>query len=179
MKQNNYTIVPMEAAHVPQIAALETVCFSDPWVDAAIRSELENPLSLWLVALDGTRVAGYIGSQTVLGEADIMNVAVDPADRRQGLARMLLDAGFSVERVYLDAITAEDRPDYEYLKERWPDLLLHPIPSKLADHSLKGPPVLRREHAIRRHTGAFANNNLHQLRIRLFIQPFCAGTKQL
>lgn len=46
--------------------------------------------------------------------------------RPLGLARMLLDAGFSVERVYLDAITAEDRPDYEYLKERWPDLLLHP-----------------------------------------------------
>jgi len=91
MRQSKYAIVPMETVHVPQIAALETVCFSDPWVEVSIRSELDNPLSLWLVALEGERVAGYIGSQSVLGEADIMNVAVDPADRRQGLARDLLN----------------------------------------------------------------------------------------
>lgn len=84
-------IVSMTSAHVAQIAALEQVCFSDPWVESSIASELENELSLWLVALDGETVAGYIGSQSVLGEADIMNVAVAPAYRRQGIARDLLN----------------------------------------------------------------------------------------
>ena len=84
------TIVSMTEEHVPQIAELEQVCFSDPWVEAAIRSELENPLSYWLVALDGEVLAGYIGSQTVLGEADIMNVAVAPEYRRKGIGRALL-----------------------------------------------------------------------------------------
>ena len=45
MKQNNYTVVPMEAIHVSQIAALEQVCFSDPWIESSISSELDNPLS--------------------------------------------------------------------------------------------------------------------------------------
>ena len=83
-------IVLMEAGHVPQVAALEKLCFSDPWSEKSVASELSNPLSLWLVALDGDVVAGYIGSQTVLDETDMMNVAVHPDYRRRGVARMLV-----------------------------------------------------------------------------------------
>ena len=54
-------------------------------------SELNNPLSLWLVAMDGDTVAGYIGSQSVMGEADMMNVAVHPAYRRHGIGKMLVE----------------------------------------------------------------------------------------
>ena len=91
MKQNEIKLVPMTEAHVPAIAALEQVCFSDPWSEQSVRSELDNPLSLWLAALDGETVAGYVGSQTVLDEADIMNVAVAPGYRRRGIARALLE----------------------------------------------------------------------------------------
>lgn len=90
MKQNDTVIVKMEAAHVSQVAQLEQICFSDPWPEDSISSELDNPLSLWLVAFAEEQVVGYIGSQAVLGEADIMNVAVDPAYRRQGIAEQLL-----------------------------------------------------------------------------------------
>lgn len=55
-------------------------------------SELDNPLSLWLVAQAGDVVLGYVGSQSVMGEADMMNLAVAPAARRQGLARALVTA---------------------------------------------------------------------------------------
>ena len=92
MNQSNVTICRMEACHVPQIAELEQICFSDPWIEASIASELENPLSLWLVALDGERVAGYVGSQSVLGEADMMNIAVSPDYRRKGIAKLLLQS---------------------------------------------------------------------------------------
>ena len=67
-----------------QIAALEGQCFADPWSERSVASELENPLSLWLVALEDGTVAGYVGSQSVLGEADMMNLAVAPAYRRRG-----------------------------------------------------------------------------------------------
>lgn len=90
MTQSELVLTPMTEAHVPAVAALERQCFSDPWSEASVRGELENPLSLWLVALDGDRLAGYAGSQTVLDEADVMNVAVAPAYRRQGVARRLL-----------------------------------------------------------------------------------------
>ena len=85
-------IVPMEADHVPQIAALERQNFSAPWDENSLLSELNNPLALWLAALDGETVAGYIGSQSVLGESDMMNLAVAPAYRRQGVGKALVNA---------------------------------------------------------------------------------------
>ena len=80
----------MKEAHVAQIAQLEKRCFSDPWSENSIRSELTGRLSLWVVALDGDTVAGYIGSQSVLGESDMMNVAVAPEYRRRGIAQALI-----------------------------------------------------------------------------------------
>ena len=80
----------MRPEHVAQVAELEKLCFSAPWSENAVRGELTNPLSLWIVAVDGDTVAGYIGSQSVMGEADMMNVAVSPAYRRQGIAEKLV-----------------------------------------------------------------------------------------
>lgn len=85
-------VTKMEPQHVPQVAALERLCFSDPWSEASVASELDNELSLWLVALEGEQVAGYVGSQTVLGETDMMNLAVHPDFRRQGTAEALVTA---------------------------------------------------------------------------------------
>ena len=80
----------MDHTHVTRIADLEKVCFSDPWSVNSITSELSNPLSLWLVALDGDHLAGYVGSQSVLGWADMMNLAVSPDYRRQGIGKELV-----------------------------------------------------------------------------------------
>jgi ribosomal-protein-alanine N-acetyltransferase len=80
----------MTQAHVAGVAQLEKICFSDPWSEKSVASELENPLSLWLVALDAGQVVGYIGSQSVEGESDMMNVAVAPEHRRQGIAEQLI-----------------------------------------------------------------------------------------
>ena len=83
-------IVTMQSSHVAQIAELEKCCFSDPWSERSVASELDNKLSFWLGALEGETVAGYIGSQTVMDETDMMNVAVHPDFRRQGIAEMLI-----------------------------------------------------------------------------------------
>ena len=80
----------MTADHVSQVAQLERECFHDPWSENSIASELNNPLSLWLVALDGQQVAGYVGSQSVMGEADMMNIAVSAKYRRMGIAQELV-----------------------------------------------------------------------------------------
>ena len=83
-------ITKMTDAHVAQIAELEKLCFSDPWSERSVASELNNPLAFWLVADDNGQVAGYIGSQTVMGETDMMNVAVHPDYRKQGIATALI-----------------------------------------------------------------------------------------
>ena len=85
-------IVKMQECHVPQVAALEGICFRDPWSEKSVASELGNPLSYWLVAVEGETVLGYIGSQTVLDESDVMNVAVSPEHRRKGIAQALVVA---------------------------------------------------------------------------------------
>ena len=85
-------IVPMLESHIVQIAALEKLCFSDPWSENSVRSELSNPLSLWLVAEEEGRVTGYVGSQSVPPEADVMNLAVAPDCRKKGIGRALMEA---------------------------------------------------------------------------------------
>ncbi len=84
------TIRLMKREDVPQIANLEKICFCDPWSENSIASELENRLSCWLVAEEQGRVIGYVGSQSVLDMADMMNIAVDPDFRRQGIAEQLI-----------------------------------------------------------------------------------------
>lgn len=85
-------ITKMTQCHVPQIAELEKLCFHDPWSENSITSELDNKLSCWLVALDKDQVVGYVGSQTVLGETDMMNIAIHPDYRKQGIASALINA---------------------------------------------------------------------------------------
>ena len=84
------TVTPMGAAHAAQIAVLERETFSLPWDEASIRAELDNPLSLWLVAAEGETVLGYVGSQTCFDDTDILNVAVRSDCRRQGIAEALM-----------------------------------------------------------------------------------------
>lgn len=84
-------IVRMSISDVPAVAELERKCFSDPWSERSVAAELENPLSLWLVALLGRTVVGYVGSQSVMEQADMMNIAVNPDYRRQGIAESLIE----------------------------------------------------------------------------------------
>lgn len=83
-------ITAMCEEHVSQVAEIEMLCFSDPWSEKSISSELTNDLSCWLVAVDGDNVVGYVGSQTVIGESDMMNIAVRQEYRRKGIAQELI-----------------------------------------------------------------------------------------
>ena len=69
----------MNLGDVSAIAELEKLCFSDPWSEQSIAS------------VDGV-VAGYVGSQTVLDAADMMNLAVSPDHRRRGIGQTLVNA---------------------------------------------------------------------------------------
>ena len=80
----------MTSEHVPQIAFLEKLCFHDPWSESSIASELNNSLSLWLVAMEDDTVVGYVGSQTVLCWTDMMNIAVHPDHRRKKIGEQLV-----------------------------------------------------------------------------------------
>ena len=76
---------------VSAIAELEKQCFSAPWSENMILSSLESRLSCWLVAEINGTIAGYVGSESVLDSADMMNIAVAPEFRRQGVGEALVN----------------------------------------------------------------------------------------
>ena len=104
----------MQAQHVPQVAELEKLCFSMPWSEKSVASELSNPLSLWVVAVEGDTVAGYVGSQSVMGEADMMNLAVRPEYRRSGIGKELVtELILKLQKNQVHCLTLEVRASNE------------------------------------------------------------------
>lgn len=83
-------VVPMEAGHIPALAAIERLCFSAPWLPRMLEEELHNPAAVFRVALLDGVPAGYAGMTHVCGEGYIDNVAVHPDCRRRGVASALL-----------------------------------------------------------------------------------------
>ena len=70
---------------------------------------------------------------------------------------MLLDAGFNVKKVYLDAISGEEKNDYLYLQQAFPNLMLHPtVHAKMRFMASKEP---TKTLAIGQKAAYFANTN--------------------
>lgn len=84
------TIRKMTDADIGAAAEIEKVCFSVPWTEGMLRSEIDDSSCVYRGIFDGEALVGYAGMRTVLDEGYINNVAVLPAYRRKGLARALL-----------------------------------------------------------------------------------------
>ncbi|HCU08690.1 MAG TPA: ribosomal-protein-alanine N-acetyltransferase [Clostridiales bacterium] len=80
--------VPEDAA---AIAELEILCFSSPWSRDALEKELtENPVARYFIGEAEGRTVAYAGLWLVVDQGHIINVAVHPAFRRQGLGKALI-----------------------------------------------------------------------------------------
>lgn len=99
----------LTAADAPALARLEDVCFSEPWSEAGLLAELENPLSsLW--GIDGPEgVVAYGGWQNVVGEGYVLNIGVLPSHRRKGHGEAILRAMLSEAEVSAEFLTLEVR----------------------------------------------------------------------
>lgn len=79
---------------VPAVAAIEAATFPDPWSAGMFFSELVAPDRAWFVAEDEAegRVVGYGGVAVLAGsDAHVMNIAVVPELRGEGVGGRLLD----------------------------------------------------------------------------------------
>lgn len=109
-----YRILKMEENHVRGISEIEKECFSSPWSEDGIRSELDNPNARFFVAEGDGNVLGYAGMHTVCGECYIANVAVSEAYRKNGIAAALLERlEETAEKENCEFITLEVRRSNE------------------------------------------------------------------
>ncbi len=127
----NLEIKKMTSAHIEEIAELEKECFSSPWSEDGLKSELDNNFARFFVALCDGKIVGYIGSHNVLGEVYITNVAVFPEFRRNGvgsaLVEYLLDqmksenaefVTLEVRKSNLNAVSLYEKCGFEKVGER-------------------------------------------------------------
>jgi ribosomal-protein-alanine N-acetyltransferase len=95
-------------ADVAAVAALEAENFSAPWSAQGFRDVLCREDVVFLVALDGARIAGYAGVACSLDEGEITNVCVAGDARRAGVGTRLLTqllerlSGRGISRVALE-----------------------------------------------------------------------------
>lgn len=73
------------------VAEIEKLCFSTPWSEATVASEIKSGFSDFFGAFSEEKLAGYIGGRTIAGETEVFNVAVSPEFRRKGIAKALIE----------------------------------------------------------------------------------------
>ena len=93
------------------LATLHASAFTDqrPWTASEFASLLASPHTLLV-----TDPMGFVLGRVLASEAEILTLAVDPATRRQGRARRLLDAfllrsAHQAETAFLD-VAADNAP---------------------------------------------------------------------
>ena len=94
-------------ADLPQVVAIERRAFPTPWSLAMFVLELSKASGICLAALDHGVIVGYLVCSRYDTVWHLMNVAIEPARQREGIASTLL------ERLFEQA----DRPNEQYTLE--------------------------------------------------------------
>ena len=84
-------ILELKNEDVLMVAEIEKECFSKPWSEKAIKTEINNDLSYFVVAKVGNEVVGYGGMYSVMGEGYIYNIAVKRKYRKFGIGTNIVN----------------------------------------------------------------------------------------
>lgn len=90
-KKRLYT-QPMTAAHIPEVAELEKLCFSTPWSAQSLELLTREGIGTGVVYIEDGKVVAYGGMLCVVDQGQITNVAVHPDYRRRGIGRAIVGA---------------------------------------------------------------------------------------
>jgi len=107
-KEDAITIDVMKKADIDQVLGIEQASFSSPWSRNLFLSEFRSPLvSTLMVALADDsllrKVIGYTVFWLAADELHILNLAIAPERRRQGVAKRLVLA--ALKRAYQKGAT--------------------------------------------------------------------------
>lgn len=92
IKDGMFTIRPMRESDIEQVVAIENSIFSIPWSAKSFIDACKEEYNIYLVCEMDSKVVGYCGLWTVLGEGNITNMAVDEEYRKCGIGSALMQA---------------------------------------------------------------------------------------
>jgi ribosomal-protein-alanine N-acetyltransferase len=104
---DNVEIRRLTYSDLPHVIAIERRAFPTPWSLSMFVLELSKPSGICLAAVEDGRLAGYLVCSRYDTVWHVMNVAVDPARRREGIATTLMTHLFDTA----------DRPHEQYTLE--------------------------------------------------------------
>jgi ribosomal-protein-alanine N-acetyltransferase len=99
-------IRPLSYSDLPAVIAIERRSFPAPWSLAMFVLELSKPSSVCLAAIEDRALIGYLVCSRYADVWHLMNVAIAPGRRRQGIATDLIERLFE-----------ENGPDARYTLE--------------------------------------------------------------
>jgi ribosomal-protein-alanine N-acetyltransferase len=86
----------MKDKDIPAVVAIESRSFKFPKPEAVFREDEHK----YLVARDESKIIGYIGIEKILDEVHIINMAVHPDYRAQGIGKRLMQHVLNDEEVF-------------------------------------------------------------------------------
>ena len=86
-----YKIIDAGLEHISALEELEKLCFSSPWTEEMLKTQLPDDKHQFIVAVSDDTLLGYVGMMHILDEGYISNVAVNPNFRRMGIADKLIN----------------------------------------------------------------------------------------
>lgn len=101
MSTTTFEIRDIGYPDIPRVVAIERRAYASPWSMSMFVLELSKPSGVCVAAANGSELYGYLICSKYDEAYHVMNIAVDPDHRRQGIARALLDA--LLERAGRDA----------------------------------------------------------------------------
>lgn len=81
----------MHRTDLPAVLAIERQSYDFPWSEGIFRDCLRMGYSSWVVTDTPGGILGYGLMSYAMDEAHILNICVDPASRRSGIAAYLLE----------------------------------------------------------------------------------------
>jgi [ribosomal protein S18]-alanine N-acetyltransferase len=111
MTNHSFMIRPLGYSDLPQVVAVERRAFPTPWSLAMFVLELSKPSGVCLAAIEAMtgKLLGYLICSRYDRVWHLMNIAVDPARRRRGIGRAMLEE--LLDRAgHNDQYTLEVRP---------------------------------------------------------------------
>lgn len=109
---DDWVFSEMTVEDLPDVVTIERACFSNPWTGPLFLQELDVSFSRIVLArrAAGGPIAGYLCRWLVADEVHVLNVAVAPTFRGQGLGAALMREALREARVECaSAVTLEVR----------------------------------------------------------------------